>query len=72
MAQTRMVLLTLGTVTMLVLGVALVLQQSAAFTTVGILLVIASAIVFLVDVKDFLLVTDQKAGKQPVEPEGRK
>lgn len=71
MPRTRITLLTLGTIAMLVLGVALVLRQSAAFTTVGILLVIASAIVFLVDVKNFLLVSDRKA-RSRVEPESRK
>ena len=43
-------------------GVNLVLHQNTAFTMVGILLVILSAVVFLVGVKDFLLLTDQRAG----------
>lgn len=59
----RISLLTVGTVASVLVGVALVLSQDAAVTTVGIVLVIASAIVFLVDVADLLLITDRRAGK---------
>lgn len=57
---TRITLLTLGAMALVLLGVALVLRSSAVFTTVGILLVIASAIVFLVDVERFIQLTDPK------------
>lgn len=62
-SRTRITLLTVGTMVLVFVGVNLVLHQSAAFTTLGILLVILSAIVFLVDVKDVLLLTDRKVGK---------
>lgn len=61
--EIRITLLTVGTMALVLLGVNMVLSQNATFTTVGIVLVIVSAIVFLVDVKNFVLLTDRKMGK---------
>ncbi|WP_137284877.1 hypothetical protein [Halorussus salinisoli] len=60
---TRDTLLTAGTTVLLLVGVALILFADAMLTTVGIVLVIASAIVFLVDVKDLVVETDDRARK---------
>jgi hypothetical protein len=57
-----MSMLGVGTMASVFAGVNLVLNQNTAYTTVGILLVIFSAVVFLVGVKDFLLLTDERAG----------
>lgn len=51
---TRTALLTAGTAVALLLGIALVLLGDARLATVGIVLVIASAIAFLVDLGDAL------------------
>lgn len=59
--KTRVTVLTVGSMLLGLLGVSLILFQGATMTMVGIVLVIASAIAFLVDVKDFLLVADRKA-----------
>lgn len=55
--------LTLATTVTLLVGVGLVVFGDAAVTVVGILLIIGSAIVFLVDAKDLLVKTDEKARK---------
>lgn len=60
--RTRMSMLGVGTMVSVFAGVNLVLNSNTAYTTVGILLVIFSAVVFLVGVKDFLLLTDERAG----------
>lgn len=60
--RTRMSMLGVGILALVFAGVNLVLHQNTAFTTVGILLVILTAIVVLVGVKDFLLLTDERAG----------
>lgn len=57
----RTILLTLGSAVALLVGIALVLLGDATLATVGILLVIASAIAFLVDAKDFVVMTDKGA-----------
>lgn len=59
--KTRMTMLTVGAMVLGLTGVGLILFQGPTMTMVGIVLVIVSAIAFLVDVKDFLLVADQKA-----------
>ncbi|MFC4553305.1 MULTISPECIES: hypothetical protein [Halorussus] len=55
--------LTLATTVTLLVGVGLVVFGNATLTVLGILLIIGSAIVFLVDVKDLLVKTDEKARK---------
>lgn len=58
---TRDTLLTVGTSVMLLAGIALVLFGGATLATVGIMLVVLSAIVFIVDAKDLIVKTDQNA-----------
>lgn len=57
----RGALLAVVSAAMLVGGVYLVFRQDAALTVVGILLVIASAIVFLVDTNDLLVLAERKS-----------
>jgi ABC-type bacteriocin/lantibiotic exporter with double-glycine peptidase domain len=56
---TRDTLLTVGSAIMLLVGIALIFVQSPTLTTVGIVLIVLSAIVFIVDAKDLLVKTDQ-------------
>jgi ABC-type bacteriocin/lantibiotic exporter with double-glycine peptidase domain len=58
---TRDTLLTVGSAIMLLVGIALIFVQSPTLTTVGIVLIVLSAIVFIVDAKDLLVKTDQNA-----------
>lgn len=58
---TRDTLLTVGTAAMLLGGIALIFVQNATLTTVGIVLVVLSAIAFIVDVKDLVVKTDRNA-----------
>lgn len=71
-SEVRLGLFTVGVLVVALVGVQLILQSSAALTTVGIVLVIGSAIALLVDVKDFLLVADRKAGKDRKPGQSRK
>lgn len=48
-------------------GIALVLLGDATITTVGIVLVTLSAVVFLVDAKDLLVRTDRNVRDRPDE-----
>lgn len=57
----RGALLALVSVVMLVGGIYLVFRQDATLTLIGILLVIASAIVFLVDTTDLLMLAERRA-----------
>lgn len=59
----RDTLLTLGTAGAMLVGVVLILAADAMLTMVGIMLVVLSAIVFVVDAKDVLVKTDRNAGE---------
>ena len=59
----RDVWLTVGTTVMLLVGIALIVFGDATLAVVGILLIIGSAIVFLVDVKDLITRTDEEPRK---------
>lgn len=60
----RDALLTVGTAVLMLVGIAMVLfLRDSVMTTVGIVLVTLSAIVFIVDAKDLLVKTDQNAGE---------
>lgn len=60
---TRDALLTALTAAVLLAGTALVLVQDAAATVVGILLIAAGSVVFIVDAKDLVVRTDENAGE---------
>ncbi|WP_158057024.1 hypothetical protein [Halorussus halophilus] len=57
----RGALLAAAAAVMLVGGIYLVFRQDAVLTLVGILLVIGSAIVFLVDTTDLLVLAERRA-----------
>lgn len=61
--DTRDALLTVGTSAFLLLGVVLVLTQGATWTAVGIVMIVASTVVFIVDAKDLLV----RRGRDPRE-----
>ena len=60
---TRDTLLTVASALMMLAGIGLVLVQNASMTVVGIVLITASALVFIVDAKDLLVKTDGNAGE---------
>ena len=59
----RDTLLTLLTGAMLLVGIGLVLLADYFLTVVGIVLIVLSAIIFIVDAKDLIVKTDQHARK---------
>lgn len=53
----------LGAGLLLLAGIALILLGDALLATVGIVLIIASVIIFLVDTKDLIVKTDERRRK---------
>ena len=60
---TRDTLLTVASAVLMLAGIGLVLVQNATMTIVGIVLIVASTLVFVVDAKDLLVKTDRNAGE---------
>ena len=58
---TRDALLTVLTVAAMLAGTALVLLPGSTETVVGILLIVAGSLVFVVDAKDLIVKTDENA-----------
>lgn len=55
----RDTLLTIVSAVLMLTGIALVLVQDSTVTIIGIVLITASALVFIVDAKDLLVKTDR-------------